>query len=74
MDIIGLDIDELGIGERIVKVASRYGVDNLNALYLTDSPARHSPVGPDDIGGPHRPRYVPGRQQILRADLLGSPV
>jgi radical SAM superfamily enzyme YgiQ (UPF0313 family) len=36
--IIGLDIDEPGIGKRIAEVASRYGVDNLNALFLTPLP------------------------------------
>jgi radical SAM superfamily enzyme YgiQ (UPF0313 family) len=36
--IIGLDIDEAGIGKRIAEVASRYGVDNLNALFLTPLP------------------------------------
>jgi radical SAM superfamily enzyme YgiQ (UPF0313 family) len=36
--IIGLDIDEPGIGKRIAAVASRYGVDNLNTLFLTPLP------------------------------------
>ena len=36
--IIGLDIDEPGIGKRIADVASQYGVDNLNALFLTPLP------------------------------------
>jgi radical SAM superfamily enzyme YgiQ (UPF0313 family) len=36
--IIGLDIDEPGIGTRIAEVASRYGVDNLNTLFLTPLP------------------------------------
>jgi radical SAM superfamily enzyme YgiQ (UPF0313 family) len=36
--IIGLDIDEPGIGKRIAEVASRYGVDNLNVLFLTPLP------------------------------------
>ena len=36
--IIGLDIDEPGIGKRIAEVASQYGVDNLNALFLTPLP------------------------------------
>jgi radical SAM superfamily enzyme YgiQ (UPF0313 family) len=36
--IIGLDIDEPGIGKRIAKVASQYGVDNLNVLSLTPLP------------------------------------
>jgi radical SAM superfamily enzyme YgiQ (UPF0313 family) len=36
--IIGLDIDEPGIGKRIAEVASRYGVDNLNTLFLTPLP------------------------------------
>jgi radical SAM superfamily enzyme YgiQ (UPF0313 family) len=36
--IIGLDIDEPGIGKRIAEVASRYGMDNLNTLFLTPLP------------------------------------
>jgi radical SAM superfamily enzyme YgiQ (UPF0313 family) len=36
--IIGLDIDEPGIGKRIAEVASQYGVDKLNALFLTPLP------------------------------------
>ena len=36
--IIGLDIDEPGIGERIAEAASQYGVDNLNVLFLTPLP------------------------------------
>jgi radical SAM superfamily enzyme YgiQ (UPF0313 family) len=36
--IIGLDIDEPGIGKRIAEAASKYGVDNLNALFLTPLP------------------------------------
>jgi radical SAM superfamily enzyme YgiQ (UPF0313 family) len=36
--IIGLDIDEPGIGRRIAEAASQYGVDNLNALFLTPFP------------------------------------
>jgi radical SAM superfamily enzyme YgiQ (UPF0313 family) len=36
--IIGLDVDEPGIGKRIAEAASKYGVDNLNALFLTPLP------------------------------------
>jgi len=36
--IIGLDIDEAGIGNRIAEVARQYGVDNLNVLFLTPLP------------------------------------
>ncbi|MFH1486160.1 MAG: radical SAM protein [Chloroflexota bacterium] len=36
--IIGLDIDEPGIGKRIAEVASQYGVDSLNTLFLTPLP------------------------------------
>jgi radical SAM superfamily enzyme YgiQ (UPF0313 family) len=36
--IVGLDIDEPGIGRRIADVASQYGVDNLNLLFLTPLP------------------------------------
>jgi len=36
--IIGLDIDEPGIGQRIAEVAGQYGVDTLNTLFLTPLP------------------------------------
>jgi radical SAM superfamily enzyme YgiQ (UPF0313 family) len=36
--IIGLDIDKPGVGERVAEVASQYGVDNLNVLFLTPLP------------------------------------
>ncbi len=36
--IIGLDIDEPGIGKLTAEVAARYGVDNLNTLFLTPLP------------------------------------
>jgi radical SAM superfamily enzyme YgiQ (UPF0313 family) len=36
--IVGLDIDEPGIGLRVSGAASRYGVDNLNVLFLTPLP------------------------------------
>jgi len=36
--IIGLDIDQPGIGKHIAEAAGRYGVDNLNALFLTPLP------------------------------------
>jgi radical SAM superfamily enzyme YgiQ (UPF0313 family) len=36
--IIGLDIDEPGIGKRIAEMASQYGLDTLNVLFLTPLP------------------------------------
>jgi radical SAM superfamily enzyme YgiQ (UPF0313 family) len=36
--ILGLDVDGPGIGERIAEVASHYGVDALNVLFLTPLP------------------------------------
>ncbi|MHC4691000.1 MAG: B12-binding domain-containing radical SAM protein [Planctomycetota bacterium] len=36
--IIGLDIDEAGIGKSIAEVARQYGLDNLNVLFLTPLP------------------------------------
>jgi radical SAM superfamily enzyme YgiQ (UPF0313 family) len=36
--IIGLDIDEPGVGKRIARAAIRYGLDNLNVLFLTPLP------------------------------------
>ena len=36
--IIGLDVDKPGIGRHIATVAGRYGLDNLNVLFLTPLP------------------------------------
>ena len=36
--IIGLDVDDVGIGERVAATAEQYGVDSLNALFLTPLP------------------------------------
>ncbi len=36
--IIGLDIDEPGIGRNVALVADRYGVDSINVLFLTPLP------------------------------------
>jgi radical SAM superfamily enzyme YgiQ (UPF0313 family) len=36
--IIGLDVDQPGIGERIAGIAGQYGVDHLNVLFLTPLP------------------------------------
>jgi radical SAM superfamily enzyme YgiQ (UPF0313 family) len=36
--IIGLDVDQSGIGKGIADMASHYGLDNLNALFLTPLP------------------------------------
>jgi radical SAM superfamily enzyme YgiQ (UPF0313 family) len=36
--IIGLDVDEPGIGKNIARVANHYGMDHLNTLFLTPLP------------------------------------
>lgn len=36
--ILGLDVDDAGIGTRIADTAKEYGVDSLNAVYLTPLP------------------------------------
>ena len=36
--IIGLDIDDAGIGVRVAQAAKHYGVDSMNALFLTPLP------------------------------------
>jgi radical SAM superfamily enzyme YgiQ (UPF0313 family) len=36
--IIGLDIDEPGVGKQIAEAANQYGIDNLNVLFLTPLP------------------------------------
>jgi radical SAM superfamily enzyme YgiQ (UPF0313 family) len=36
--IIGLDVDEAGIGGRVARAAMQYGVDSMNVLFLTPLP------------------------------------
>jgi radical SAM superfamily enzyme YgiQ (UPF0313 family) len=36
--IVGLDVDQPGVGMRIARMAVRYGLDHLNALFLTPLP------------------------------------
>ncbi len=36
--VVGLDVDQAGIGRRVAETASRYGVDMLNVLFLTPLP------------------------------------
>ena len=36
--IVGLDVDQPGVGMRVAKMAIRYGLDHLNALFLTPLP------------------------------------
>ncbi len=36
--VVGLDVDEPGVGRRVAETANRYGVNNLNALFLTPLP------------------------------------
>ncbi len=36
--IIGLDVDDAGIGKRVALAAKQYGVDSMNALFLTPLP------------------------------------
>jgi radical SAM superfamily enzyme YgiQ (UPF0313 family) len=36
--IIGLDVDDAGIGERVARTAKQYGVDSMNVLFLTPLP------------------------------------
>jgi radical SAM superfamily enzyme YgiQ (UPF0313 family) len=36
--IVGLDVDQPGIGMRVAKMATLYGLDHLNALFLTPLP------------------------------------
>ena len=71
--IIGLDIDEPGIGKRIAEAASHYGVDNLNVLFLTPLPGTRL-WDQMKAEGPHCPRFVPGGLEILHADFPGGPV
>ncbi len=39
--ILGLDVDDKGVGEKIAKTAEQYEVDFLNLLYLTPLPGTH---------------------------------
>jgi radical SAM superfamily enzyme YgiQ (UPF0313 family) len=36
--IVGLDVDQPGVGMRVARMAVRYGLDHLNALFLTPLP------------------------------------
>jgi radical SAM superfamily enzyme YgiQ (UPF0313 family) len=36
--IMGLDVDDVGVGKRIAEAASRYGVDSINVGFLTPLP------------------------------------
>ena len=36
--MIGLGVDKAGVGKRVAEAAVRYGVDNLNASFLTPLP------------------------------------
>jgi radical SAM superfamily enzyme YgiQ (UPF0313 family) len=36
--IVGLDVDQPGVGMRVARTAVRYGLDHLNALFLTPLP------------------------------------
>jgi radical SAM superfamily enzyme YgiQ (UPF0313 family) len=36
--IIGLDVDDVGIGKRVALAAKQYGVDSMNTLFLTPLP------------------------------------
>jgi radical SAM superfamily enzyme YgiQ (UPF0313 family) len=36
--ILGLDVDQPGIGEHIARVAAEYGIDSVNVLFLTPLP------------------------------------
>jgi len=70
--IIGLDVDEPGIqtyrrGGQPVRTGQ-------SQRAVSDAFARHAPVGPDEIGGPHCPRYVPRGLEILHVNLPGGPV
>jgi len=56
--IMGLDVDEPGIGKRIANAACRYGVDVLNALFLTPLPGTRlweQMEAQDRIGADHFP-------------------
>ena len=41
---------------------------------VSDALTRHAAMGPDESGGPHCPRSVSGRLEILHADLPGGSV
>ena len=71
--IIGLDIDEPGIGQRIAEAASRYGVDHLNALFLTPLPGTRLW---DQMKSEDRIALTafPEDMEILHPDLPGRPV
>ena len=71
--VIGLDIDGPGIGRRVAETASRYGVDKLNALFLTPLPGTRL-WDQMNHRGPHRAQRLPGGLGALHAGLPGGPV
>jgi radical SAM superfamily enzyme YgiQ (UPF0313 family) len=71
--IIGLDVDKSGIGKRIAEAASKYGVDNLNALFLTPLPGTRLWDQMKARGRIALDRF-PEDWKILHADLPSGPV
>ena len=71
--ILGLDIDEAGIGQEIARVASQYRLGQSQHA-VSDTFARYAAVGPNEIRRPHCARGFSGRLEILHADLPGGSV
>jgi len=65
--IIGLDIDERGVGKRIAEVARKYGVDNLNVLFLTPLPGTRQAV--QQLVAAPSAAVQPGRQSLTQEQL-----
>ena len=71
--IIGLDVDEPGIGQQIADGGQPVRLGQSQHA-VSDALARHAALGPDEIGRPHCPRCVSGRLEILHPDLPGGSV
>ena len=71
--IIGLDVDTAGIGRRTAEAARQYGVDLLNALFLTPLPGTRLW---DQMTAEGRLLLddFPRDWQVLHADLPGRPL
>ena len=58
--IMGLDSDRPGVGRLIADAAVRYGIDNMNVLFLTPLPGTHG--------------RLPRGLEVLHAHISGSPL
>ena len=70
--IMGLDSDRPGVGRLIAEAAGRYGVDNMNVLFLTPLPGTRLWKQLRG-GGTDRHERLPRGLEVLHAQLSRSP-